>query len=94
MLQHLASRSSQPEVTCRYRWQEGTVNIWDNRCTQHYAVNDYDEPRSFNRVMVAGPVLPERVTQWPDAADTRQRVLRRDGATSVVGAATEKLWQN
>ena len=52
VLQHLASRSSQPEVTCRYRWQEGTVNIWDNRCTQHYAVNDYDGLRVMHRATV------------------------------------------
>ena len=94
LLAHLFDIAQTPEFTCRYRWTPGTVGLWDNVATVHYAVNDYDEPRSFNRVMVAGPVLPERVSHWPDAADTRQRVLRRDGATSVVGAATEKLWQS
>ena len=52
VLQHLAAKSTQPEVTCRYRWQEGTVNIWDNRCTQHYAVNDYEGLRVMHRATV------------------------------------------
>ena len=55
VLQHLASKASQPEVTCRYRWREGTVNIWDNRCTQHMAIWDYfPATRSGYRVTVKG----------------------------------------
>ena len=44
----------QPELTCRYRWGRGDVAMWDNRCTQHYAVDDYRGPRVGRRVTVTG----------------------------------------
>tara|TARA_R110002072_G_scaffold150962_2_gene300025 strand:- start:359 stop:1255 length:897 start_codon:yes stop_codon:yes gene_type:complete len=44
-----------PENTVRWRWQEGDVAIWDNRATQHRAVNDYgDARRVVRRVTIAG----------------------------------------
>lgn len=45
------------ENTVRWRWQAGDVAIWDNRATQHYAINDYgDQHRVVRRVTVAGDV--------------------------------------
>jgi len=45
------------ENTVRWRWQAGDVAIWDNRATQHYAINDYgDRHRVVRRVTVAGDV--------------------------------------
>ncbi|TBU82132.1 taurine dioxygenase [Pseudomonas daroniae] len=45
------------ENTVRWRWSNGDVAIWDNRATQHYAVNDYgDQPRIVRRVTLAGDV--------------------------------------
>lgn len=53
----LQSYVTAPENTVRWRWQAGDVAIWDNRATQHYAVNDYgDAPRVVRRVTVAGDV--------------------------------------
>ena len=45
------------ELQCRFSWSRDTVAIWDNRCTAHYAVRDYDEPREMHRVTVLGKVF-------------------------------------
>jgi taurine dioxygenase len=48
-------QSTRPEHTCRVRWQTGTLTFWDNRCTQHFAVNDYPaETRIMHRITVCG----------------------------------------
>ena len=45
------------ENTVRWHWAAGDVAIWDNRATQHYAINDYgDQHRVVRRVTVAGDV--------------------------------------
>jgi len=45
------------ENTVRWRWRAGDVAIWDNRATQHYAVDDYgDQRRVMRRVTLAGDV--------------------------------------
>jgi alpha-ketoglutarate-dependent sulfate ester dioxygenase len=53
------------ENTVRWRWRQGDVAIWDNRATQHYAIDDYgDQRRVVRRVTVKGDV--------PVAIDGRQ----------------------
>lgn len=43
------------ENTVRWRWRMGDVAIWDNRATQHYAIDDYDDAkRVMRRVTLAG----------------------------------------
>jgi taurine dioxygenase len=48
LLRFLWTRAIQPEFTCRMSWRPGTLALWDNRCTLHYAHNDYP---GFRRVM-------------------------------------------
>ena len=48
LLSYLFSNATRPEFTCRFRWEEGSIALWDNRCTQHNPVNDY---HGFRRVM-------------------------------------------
>ncbi len=54
LLEHLYRWSEQPRFQCRYRWRPGTLGMWDNRCTQHHAVNDYNDRRVIHRVTVLG----------------------------------------
>jgi hypothetical protein len=38
---YLISQAYNPEYQVRWRWKPYSVAIWDNRCTRHYAVMDY-----------------------------------------------------
>ena len=64
LLDYLCTWSEQPRFQCRYRWAEGTVGIWDNRCTQHYAVSDYEGRRRIERVTVIGDVPAGPGRRW------------------------------
>ncbi|MBZ5749519.1 TauD/TfdA dioxygenase family protein [Metabacillus rhizolycopersici] len=53
----LQEHVTQLENTVRWRWSTGDVVIWDNRATQHYAVNDYgDAQRVVRRITIDGDV--------------------------------------
>ena len=45
VLEALYKHAIRPDFCCRLRWTPGTVAVWDNRTTMHYAVNDYDGAR-------------------------------------------------
>ena len=78
LLGHLARWIVQPRFCVRYRWQKGTIAIWDNRCTQHFVVGDFDEQRIIQRVTVMGDKPEsEEAPRWEPY--TRQQVV---GATS------------
>lgn len=52
LLRYLVSQAYIPEYQVRWRWQPGSVAIWDNAATQHYAVMDY--PPSHRKMERAG----------------------------------------
>ena len=54
LLQLLLEHVRSPELQVRFCWEPDSVAIWDNRCTQHYAVADYRERRVMHRVTLAG----------------------------------------
>ena len=57
LLELLQRRITEPENTIRWNWEAGDVAIWDNRATQHRAVDDYDnQPRLMHRVTLMGDV--------------------------------------
>ena len=74
LINYLNQQVNRPENTCRFRWARGSVAILDNRCTQHYAVNDY---AGFRREMMRleiqggrpyGPAMPLEQEQAAAAA--------------------------
>ncbi len=55
LLDHLFSRAEVPEYQFRLCWEPGTVAMWDNRSTQHYASSDYwPQPRVMERAAIIG----------------------------------------
>ena len=57
ILGFLRQHSVRPEFTCRFRWEPGSFAIWDDRCTQHFAINDYQgQRRVMHRITVRGDV--------------------------------------
>lgn len=70
LLQVLHEHVTRLENTVRWSWREGDVAIWDNRATQHYAINDYgDARRVVRRATVHGDV--------PVSVDGRHSVVLR-----------------
>jgi taurine dioxygenase len=55
LLQYLVSQAFIPEYQMRWRWSPNAVAMWDNRCTQHYAVMDYPPcHRKMERATISG----------------------------------------
>ena len=59
LLGFLYQHQVKPEFTCRVRWAPGTLTVWDNRCTQHNAVNDYHGQRRRMRRLTVGAQTPK-----------------------------------
>ncbi len=55
LLEFLLAHMARPEFTCRFRWAQGSVAFWDNRCAQHCPIADYPgERRVMHRVTIEG----------------------------------------
>jgi taurine dioxygenase len=57
IIEFLVQHATQHAFTCRLRWDEGMVALWDNRGTMHLGPNDYDGyRREMYRTTTAGGV--------------------------------------
>lgn len=55
LLDHLFEVSTNPAYTCRFRWQPGSIAVWDNRCTLHDPIADYTgQRREMWRITIEG----------------------------------------
>jgi taurine dioxygenase len=59
LIDYLQAHQIRPEFTCRVRWSPGTLTVWDNRCTQHCAINDYHGQRRRMRRLTVGAETPQ-----------------------------------
>ena len=48
LLEYLFAHQTRAEFTCRFRWEVGSIALWDNRCAMHNPINDY---HGYRRVM-------------------------------------------
>lgn len=71
LLGHLRHWIASPRFTVRHHWSEGTVALWDNRCTQHHVLDDFEGERVIQRVTVMGDspkaAVPPRWSPFRDA---------------------------
>jgi taurine dioxygenase len=70
LLGYLTKWVQNPRFTVRYRWTEGTVAMWDNRCTQHFVLNDFEGERVIQRVTVMGDRPEGSGARWAPAVRT------------------------
>jgi taurine dioxygenase len=84
LLRYLTRWASNPRFSVRYRWKAGTIAMWDNRCTQHCVMDDFEEERIIQRVTVMG--------DEPEAASpTRWRPYLESGAPGAAGRHDRQL---
>ncbi|MCW5606057.1 MAG: TauD/TfdA family dioxygenase [Burkholderiales bacterium] len=59
LIDYLNRHSTRPEFVYRHRWQPNDIVLWDNRCTMHQALGDFDQSQSryLERTTVVGTPL-------------------------------------
>jgi taurine dioxygenase len=72
LLGYLTKFAQRPQFTVRHRWSPGTVAMWDNRCTQHYVLNDFTGERVIQRVTILGDLPEGDPPRWPHVARPAQ----------------------
>jgi taurine dioxygenase len=63
ILDYLASHAARPEFNCRFHWTPGSLVMWDNRVTMHYAIEDdfgAEAGNGYRRVMHRATFAGER----------------------------------
>ncbi|WP_437597033.1 TauD/TfdA family dioxygenase [Sorangium sp. So ce590] len=92
LFQVLQEHVTRLENTVRWRWAVGDVAVWDNRATQHYAINDYgDQHRVVRRVTVDGdvPVSVDGRRSATRSKAPRASSTKREGVGASAAASAE-----
>jgi taurine dioxygenase len=84
MLDYLTEWVKNPRFTVRYKWTPGTIAFWDNRCTQHFVLNDFEGERIIQRVTVMGDEV------WA-AQEPKWEPWVRDGRASATTRLDRQL---
>ncbi|WP_320773033.1 TauD/TfdA dioxygenase family protein [Streptomyces sp. CRN 30] len=81
LLDLLQGYVTRPEHLLRWRWSPNQLVLFDNRITQHYAVDNFDRlPRRLHRVTVAGDV--------PVSVDGKRSYVIEGDASHYTSVAT------
>jgi taurine dioxygenase len=56
LIKFLNAHATRPEFIYRHQWRKNDILVWDNRCTMHQALGDFDETqrRHMERTTVLG----------------------------------------
>ena len=84
ILDYLTEWVKNPRFTVRYKWTPGTIAFWDNRCTQHFVLNDFEGERIVQRVTVMGDEVK-------GAATPKWEPWIRDGRASATTRLDRQL---
>ncbi len=87
LLAYLVRWSTLERFTVRYRWSEGTFAMWDNRCTQHFVVNDFEGERVIQRVAVLGDAPVGPGARWEPYRPVHKGTASRDDAIMLRDVA-------
>lgn len=86
-----AKMYSTPENVCRFKWQDGSVAMWDNRACQHYAVADFwPHERKMERVTLVDRSEENEIPFWQDADGVKhysERLATRESIDTGIGYA-------
>ncbi len=77
LLTLLTNWVAQPRFTVRYRWSQGTIAMWDNRCTQHSVLHDFVGERIIQRATITGDVPTGQPARWSPWSPERIGALTR-----------------
>lgn len=76
LLGFLNAHATSPEFVFRHRWRVGDIVLWDNRCTCHVALPDFDQtqPRHMLRCSMKGEAEGRLAEAGPAA--TKEQMIQ------------------
>jgi len=82
LLDFLNTHATSPEFVYRHRWRVGDIVLWDNRCTCHVALPDFDQtkPRLMLRCSLKGEAEGRLAEAAP--AMTKEQLIQSVAAVS------------